>query len=407
VILPQLTIALPTSTFLPAIGGVEIGLHNIAIRLSQHGHKPTVIAPASHVYNLRRQHLSLPYKLIGLPPKTLTLAAVSPEAAMIFLSSYFHILQWKHNFDVWHGTVGYPVGTALARFGFNNVPHIIRCAGDDIQMDKGINYGMRINPRIDKMIRKWLPRADAMVAITESVQQEYEKIGIPHSKILRIPNGVSLERFENYGCPAAIRKKYNIPQEAFLFLTVGRNHPKKGFADLIRAAALLRNTATEPFAVVIAGANTGSLSALIKQERLGDTIFCLGEIGSGTQNAINSEWPSQDLIDLYNAADAFIFPSYIESFGIALIEAMAAGLPVITTDGPGCIDVIDNGSYGEMVPVGEPSALARAMHRLHTDEELRTHYVHASKKRAKDFSWNSIVRQYITAYQTLISKSSL
>ena len=86
---------------------------------------------------------------------------------------------------------------------------------------------------------------------------------------------------------------------------------------------------------------------------------------------------------------------------------MAAGLPVITTDGPGCIDVIDNGSYGEMVPVGEPSALARAMHRLHTDEELRTHYVHASKKRAKDFSWNSIVRQYITAYQTLLSKSSL
>ena len=404
-ILHQLTVALPTSTFLPAIGGVEIGLHNIAVRLHKNGHNPIVIAPASHVYHLRRHHLTLPYKLVGLPPKTLTLAAVSPEAAMIFLSNYFHILQWRYNFDIWHGTVGYPVGTALARFGFKNVPHIIRCAGDDIQVDRDINYGMRLNPRIDKMIKTWLPQADAMVAITDSIQQEYERIGIPHSKILRIPNGVSLERFENYGCPMALRKKYNLPQETFLFLTVGRNHPKKGFADLIQASALLRNIATEPFAVVIAGANTEPLSALIEQEGLGDTIFCLGEIGSDTQDPINSEWPSQDLVDLYNAADAFVFPSYIESFGIALIEAMAAGLPIITTDGPGCIDVIGNGSYGEMVPVGDPSALARAMHSLQTDEDLRTHYIGASKKRAKNFDWDSIVRQYITAYQTLISKS--
>ncbi len=401
----QLTIALPTSTFLPAIGGVEIGLHNIALRLSQHGHTPVVIAPASHVYDLSRHRVTLPYKLVSLPPKSLALSIISPQVATVFLSTYFRILQWKYDFDIWHGTVGYPVGTALARFGLNNVPHIIRCAGDDIQVDRDINYGMRINPAIDKLIKKWLPQADAMVAITKSIQREYESIGIPHSKILRIPNGVSLGRFTNPSCPRALREKYNLPQEAFLFLTVGRNHPKKGFSDLIRASSILKKTIAGPFAVVIAGANAEPLSALIREEGLNDIIFCLGEIRDDSTNLINADWPSQDLVDLYKTADAFIFPSHIESFGIALIEAMAAGLPVVTTDGPGCVDIIDNGSYGKMVPVGDIAALAEAMYDIHTDTNLRSHYIAASRGRAKDFSWDNIVRQYINAYQTLISNS--
>jgi len=401
----QLKIALPTSTFLPAIGGVEIGLHNIAKRLSQQGHTPMVIAPASHVYDLRRHRFTLPYKLLSLPPKSLTLSSISPQAATVFLSNYFKILQWKYNFDIWHGTVGYPVGTALARFGLNNVPHIIRCAGEDIQVNRKINYGMRINPKVDKIVKQWLPQADGMVAITKSIQQEYENIGIPQSKILRITNGVSLGRFKKNSCPKALREKYNLPQEAFLFLTVGRNHPKKGFSDLIRASSLLKKTTSVPFTVVIAGANTEPLSALIAKEGLNDTIFCLGEIGADSKNVIDADWPSQDLVDLYKTADAFIFPSHIESFGIALIEAMAAGLPIITTDGPGCIDVIENGSYGKMVSVGDVSALAEAMYKIRTDANLRSHYMEASRQRAKDFSWDKIVGQYINAYQTLISNS--
>ena len=132
--------------------------------------------------------------------------------------------------DVWHGTVGYPVGVALTRFGSNKVPHLIRCAGDDIQIDRQLNYGMRINPKVDRLVKKWLPQADAVVANTASMQQEYEKICIDRSKILQIPNGVNLERFKKSKTPVSIREKYNLPLDTFLFLTVGRNHAKRALA---------------------------------------------------------------------------------------------------------------------------------------------------------------------------------
>tara|TARA_Y100000588_G_scaffold133008_1_gene145841 strand:+ start:7571 stop:8797 length:1227 start_codon:yes stop_codon:yes gene_type:complete len=401
----KLTIALPTSTFLPSIGGVEVGLHNIALNLSRSGHQPVVIAPATHIYQLRKLHLPLPYKLVALPPKTLTLANILPDIAIVILSNYFSLLQKRHNFDIWHGTVGYPVGVALARFGLNKFPHLIRCAGDDIQIDRKINYGMRINPRIDALVQKWLPQADAMVAITESIEREYENIGVPKAKILRIPNGVSLERFTKTQPSASLRKKYDLPQNAFLFLTVGRNHPKKGFKDLIRASSLLNATTSRPFAVAIAGADTHSLTNLISQEGLTGKIFCLGEIGSSAQNVRHTNWPSEDLVDLYKTADAFVFPSHIESFGIALVEAMAAGLPVITTDGPGCVDVVGNGAFGKLVPVGNPSSLAKAMQGFQEEKALREQYISASQRRAKDFSWETVVAKYLTAYQTLITNS--
>jgi glycosyltransferase involved in cell wall biosynthesis len=398
----KLTVALPTSTFLPSIGGVEIGLHNIARQLSYSGHQAVVIGPASHVYKLRKLGATLPYRLVAFPPKTLALSSLSPDLATILLSNYFKLLQWKYKFDIWHGTVGYPVGVALARFGSSKVPHIIRCAGDDIQIDRKINYGMRINPKVDELVKKWLPQSDAMVAITPSMQQEYENIGIAGSKILQIPNGVNLERFKKSKAPATIRKKYNLPQDAFLFLTVGRNHPKKGFRDLIQASSRLNEISTKPFAVAIAGAGTSSLSKFIAQKGLSDKMFCLGEINSSPKDLNSIEWPSDDLVNLYHSADAFVFPSHIESFGIALVEAMASSLPIITTNGPGCIDVVKNGTFGAVVPVGDTSALAMTMHNFQTDKALRTHYIKAANQRAKHFSWNVVVAKYVAAYRTLI-----
>ena len=399
----RLTVALPTSTFLPSIGGVEIGLHNIALGLCSRGHRPVVIAPASHVYKLRKLTTPLPYSLVAFPPKTLSLSRLSPDLATILLSNYFKLLQWKFKFDIWHGTVGYPVGVALTRFGSNEVPHIIRCAGDDIQIDRKINYGMRLDPKVDGLVKKWLPRAKAMVAITASMEKEYENIGIASSKILQIPNGVNLERFSRSKAPTTIRKKYNLPQDTFLFLTVGRNHPKKGFDDLIQASSRLNEISTKPFAVAIAGAKTGSLSKLIAHRGLSDKIFCLGEIASSSKGANSMEWPSDDLVNLYHSADAFVFPSHIESFGIALVEAMAASLPIITTDGPGCVDVVGGGTFGAVVPVGDTSSLAMTMHRFQTDKVLRTHYIKAAKQRANDFSWDVIVDKYVAAYHTLIA----
>ena len=117
--------------------------------------------------------------------------------------------------------------------------------------------------------------------------------------------------------------------------------------------------------------------------------------------------PSDKLIGLYKSADAFVFPSHVESFGIAIIEAMAASLPVITTDGPGCRDVVGQGKYGIMVPVKDHERLAAAMNKLLSHKGLREKYTNISKKRALMFAWRSIVDQYLETYRTLIRRKVL
>ena len=108
----------------------------------------------------------------------------------------------------------------MARFAEKDIPHIIRCAGEDIQVNQNLQYGMRLDPRIDQLIRKWLPRADALSSITESIAQEYDDINIKREKVWNIPNGVDLPRFQRPIDTAAIRKEFGINNDAFLYLSL-------------------------------------------------------------------------------------------------------------------------------------------------------------------------------------------
>ncbi|MBT06344.1 MAG: hypothetical protein CMM32_05435 [Rhodospirillaceae bacterium] len=403
----KLVIALPTSTFLPAIGGVEIGLHNIASGLLAQGHTPIVIAPATNVRQIQETGRRLAYKLITMPPKTISFTQNFPETATLLLASFFRILQWKYRFDIWHGTVGFPIGVALARFAEKDVPHIIRCAGEDIQVNHDLGYGMRLDPRIDQIIRKWLPRADALSAITKSMAREYDDIKIISEKVWNIPNGVDLPRFQRPFDTVSIRKEFGINNDAFLYLSVGRHHPKKGFSDLISAAALLRKKASRPFRLAIAGKHTETLKNQVAKQGLTEHVHLLGEISDQDAEGSPFEAPSNKLVGLYKSADAFVFPSHVESFGIAIIEAMAASLPIITTDGPGCRDVIGQGKYGIMVPVKDHEGLAEAMNQLLSHKDLREKYINISRERALVFAWRSIVNQYLEAYRTIIRRKAL
>ena len=296
---------------------------------------------------------------------------------------------------------------ALARFAEKDIPHIIRCAGEDIQVNHNLRYGMRLDPRIDRLIRKWLPRADALSSITESIAQEYDDINIKREKVWNIPNGVDLPRFQRPIDTASIRKEFGINNDAFLYLSVGRHHPKKGFSDLISAAAMLREKASRPFLLAIAGKHTEMLKHQVANQGLTEHVHLLGEISDQAVEGSPFEAPSDKLVGLYKSADAFVFPSHVESFGIAIIEAMAASLPIITTDGPGCRDVVGQGKYGIMVPVKDHERLAAAMNKLLSHKGLREKYTNISKKRALMFAWRSIVDQYLETYRTIIRRKAL
>ena len=87
----------------------------------------------------------------------------------------------------------------------------------------------------------------------------------------------------------------------------------------------------------------------------------LDEIGGTDVASEIPRLPATALVALYQAADVFVFPSLIETFGIVIVEAMAAGLPIIVSDAPGCRDVVRHGEDGMMVPARDADALAMSI----------------------------------------------
>ena len=395
----SLRIALPTSCFLPFLGGAEVGLHNLATRLLERGHHPVVVVPYSHYRRLREEGWKLPYVIERFPPKVFGILRWWPLLGFFILDRFFLRLQRKYGFDFWHGTMGYPTGVAVIHFACRHSPvrHLVRCAGEDIQRADVIGYGARRDPRIDRLIREWLPLADHLVAISDSVVDEYRALGVEEERILRIPNGVDLERFKDNGRRASVRAALGLSDDEFMFLAVGRNRPKKNFSALVAAAECVRKRTTASFRIVVAGPGTSELLPLVEQA--GMAAYLHIDEQAGAVDHAEVRLPAQSLVDLYLAADVFVFPSLIETFGIVLAEAMAAGLPVITTDGPGCRDIVRNGRDGLVIPAGDTEALAEAMIRVIHEPALRKDLARSALARAPDFSWDHVVDLYLDVYR--------
>ena len=341
----NLIVAMPIGSFLPAQGGAEVGLHNIALRLIEKGHRPIIITSYTHYKLLKKKKWILPYKVISLPPGASSFLELNQKLGFFIYDTYFKYVQWRFEIDIWHVTIGYPLGVAMTHYAKNNkVKYLIRCVGEDIQSIPNINYGMRLNKKKNDIINYYLPKSKNLVAISDSVASEYIKLKIPESSIKYIPNGVDIERFSKKINRKKIREKYEIHNDTFLFLSVSRNHPKKGFEVLLKSIVLLKKVISSNFKVLFVGKNVSLLKYKVNELGINENVILHDEvkIENNIGNA-NLQFPSSSLVDIYKMSDCFVLPSLIETFGIVLIEAMASGLPIITTNAQGCRDIIRNG----------------------------------------------------------------
>lgn len=395
-----LKIAMPTPSFLPNMGGMEVGLHNIASRLAKRGHLPTVIMPAGQYLSLKRTGRDLPYKTTPFWPRMSGLGEQSPVFGQQMYMLFFKRYAFTNKPDVWHSTMIYPVATALARAFGTGCPALARAAGADIQINEDAGYGFRRDPRVEEIVRAWGHQLPVYVAITETVSREYRELGIEESKIRMIPNGVERDRFSIRTDRAVLQRRYGIDPSPFLFLSVGRNHSKKNYPLLLQAVRRLKSLSLEnDFRVAIVGTGVEELQGNFSD--LHDKVYFIDGIGLGDDEDQSLALPAQTLVDLYTGADAFIFTSRIETFGIAIVEAMAAGLPCLVADAPGSRDVTANGQYALDFSPDDSEALAHHMIAILRDPRLRENYSHKALERSRSYDWDEIVALYETLYYEL------
>lgn len=184
-------------------------------------------------------------------------------------------------------------------------------------------------------------------AITEDAARTNALLlGVPLDRITVVPRGVPLDP---PGGEIPSRSELGLPEGPRLILNVGRMASQKGQIHLVRAFARVRERVTDTHLVVVG--REGNTADLVRAE-----VERLGLAGSVTITGYRRG------VDGYLAhAALFAFPSLMEGLGTALLEAMAAGLPVIAFDIPPVREVTDRGRVARLVPVGDESALAEAM----------------------------------------------
>ncbi|MER3536302.1 MAG: glycosyltransferase family 1 protein [Thermus sp.] len=247
---------------------------------------------------------------------------------------------------------------------------------------------------VERWVYAWVERAlahktDVLIAVSQDEAKEAVRLGFHPERIYLIPNSVHLgptsrpvEKGEE------LRKKMDIPVDALVIGFVGRLAPQKNPLLLIRAFALVQKKYPDATLVMV---GKGPFEELLREE-----VKRLGLEGK-------VYWPGAiDGRMAMRVFDVFVLPSDYEGFPYVLLEAMAEGLPVVSTRVGGSEDAILDGENGFIVPVGDPEAMAGALGRLLSDENLRRRFGRKSLERVQAFDVDKMVEATLEVYRALV-----
>jgi starch synthase len=229
-----------------------------------------------------------------------------------------------------------------------------------------------ITPNADRWFEE-AEYADWILAASTFTKQSIVSRGVNPSKILLIPYGVNLDHF-------APGPKIARPQSNVSILFAGSIDQRKGIKYLLEANKQLALPGTE---LVLCGGMVGSGDGLAPYR---DQIRYIGP----------KSFPQMP--EVFRSSDIFVFPSLVEGFGLVILEAMASGLPVITTSHTGGYDVIEDGVDGFIVPIRDVEAIKEKIEFLYRNPELREEMGRAARRKAEQYSWRHYEQRVIQAF---------
>ncbi len=391
----SMKIVLYSNDFLPGIGGRQIVVHHLADALLRLGHNVRVM---SHGGWWSQRRLRFEYPVHRWP----TSKGFMTERAWL-TQLFLDTTIW--GCDVIHAHNTYPTAyTAACLKRFRNIPLVVTPHGEDIHVVPEIGRGLRLDPHLKPKIGKALQRAEILTAISASVETSLLEAGGLRAKIRRIPNGVDVKRFQQTGL-LDVRKRLGVAEDSRIIVTVGNYRPVKGHEVLVRSMPFI--LAQEPHAqLIIVGSHNEALYPLIKELNLQEKVTLPGPIGlpgvgSSGKQSFPADLRSDFLAAIYHTSDVYVSSGIgegAEGLSLAVLEAMAAGLPVVASDISGNRDVIRNGESGFLVPPVSPVGLADAVLRVLSNSELQQVMRGRALAVAKQYEWTPIALQYLAVY---------
>lgn len=280
-------------------------------------------------------------------------------------------------YDLVHAFFALPCG-ALAYLVRDRLPYLISLRGSDVPGFSG--RFTRLHRLMRPLNRRVWAGAAGIVANSAGLR-DLALHSFPDLRIDVIPNGIDTHAFR----PGACR-----PDQAPLrALCVARLIPRKGIDRLLDAVAALRASGRAITLDVIGGGRlAGELRAHAERLGLGNAVTWHGYIAHDR------------LPEHYARADVFVLPSLQEGMSNTVLEALAAGLPVVVSDTGGTAELVDGNGF--VVPPRDPAALTAALARLSDDRDLRLRMGRRSRELALGMSWEMVAGSYLAYYERIV-----
>jgi len=354
------------------VGGAEEALLLLLAHLDRDRFPPTLLyhaGPAGDELAGRARELGAAVRAVPPLPLGLRGAAGVPRLARALARARPDLF---HAHLSWPLAAKYPLAAALLA----RVPAAVAT----VQLFPEI----RLGPSSRLQLRALAARLSAYVAVSHALGARLTgELGWPPAKLEVIHNGVDPARVRRPRDPALRRELGG--DGGFVVLAVARLHAQKGLGDLLRAAAELPEAR---FALAGEGPERARLEAEAGRLGVGDRVRFLGR--------------RADVPELLAAADAFVLPSLYEGSPLAVLEAMAAGLPLVATAVGGTGELVADGESGLLVPPRDPPALARALRRLLAEPETRERLGAAARRRAEAFTAAATAGRVMALYERLL-----
>ena len=230
------------------------------------------------------------------------------------------------------------------------------------------------------LIKVFYNKADSIIAVSKHVGDDLVKNSRINEKLIHIINNpIDIDRINYLSNEDVAEEFFN--EDAPIILAVGRLSKEKGFEYLLKAFSLLKERSNARLVILGEGKEEANLKKLRKELGIDKQVLFLGF--------------KDNPYKYMKRSTIFVFPSLYESFGIAMVEAMACGIPVIATQSyAGIEDIIEHEKTGLLIAVADEKALSESMFRLLNDEELRRSLSIEAKKKVENFSIEKITKKY-------------
>ena len=375
-------VALVGDEYYPDIGGAARYAFELSLQLVKLGIEAVVITHAHSGQPEEEEIAGIRIKRV----KGLVLnnphRAVSP---LLFRRCYKYILDGK--FDVVHGLDVYSsMAQMVIPFAhIHRIPCVLTC---HTVMDSAFLIFLQ------HLMGLAFIRADRLIAVSRATAHFSHSLGFPEKRITVVPNGVDLSCFNGEVDAVVMREELGIGDEP-LVVTASRLIKRKSPDLLISAfARVLKVVPDAKLVIAGSGREEDNLSRQIKGLNITNSVFMVGGL------------PKEKVAQLMAAADVFVLPSKMESFGLSLLEASAAGVPVVCSNAGGIPEVFQDGFNALLYPPGDDNAMAKAIICLIQDRELAKTISANAVETASRFTWEMAAERTLRVYEEVLQENA-